>query len=180
MSLAAATPATGPLQQKEDPVSPRTTTSTPLDHRPMPVQVKLAAAWTSLMFLILYIDYYHLYQPGEIDSIRNGVIFVFDISGGLMSVFFVIIAIPALMVMLSAALPHRANRITNLIVASVYIPIMAFNAAGATPDYAVYYALTIGVELIILAFILRWAATWSRPASALGDAAALDRRPVSA
>ena len=45
-----------------------------LDDPPIPVQVKLAAAWTSLMFLVIYIDYFHLYQPGEIDEIRGGVI----------------------------------------------------------------------------------------------------------
>ena len=57
------------------------------------MQAKLAAAWTSLMFLVIYIDYFHLYQPGEIDLIRNGVIFDFDISATLMSIFFVMIAI---------------------------------------------------------------------------------------
>ena len=133
-----------------------------LENLRMPVQAKLASAWTSLMFLVIYIDYFHLYQPGEIDEIRGGVIFEFDISGALMSIFFVIIAIPALMVMLSMTLPARVNRVTNLVVASLYIPLMVFNAAGATWDYAFYYALTIGVEVLILAFILRSAWTWPR------------------
>ncbi|WP_439565921.1 DUF6326 family protein [Microcella sp.] len=142
------------------------TTSSPLDPAPLPVRGKLAAAWTSLIFLILYIDYFHLYQPGEIDSIRNGVIFEFAISGGLMSIFFVIIALPGLMVLLSATLPARANRLTNLVFTSLYIPLIVFNAAGATPDYAFYYVLTIGVELAIMAYILRTAATWPRTAPA--------------
>lgn len=135
-------------------------TPTPLATATLPVQGRLAAAWTSLIFLVLYIDYFHLYQPGEIDSIRNGVIFEFAISGALMAIFFVIIAIPGLMVLLSATLPSRANRITNLVVTSLYIPIMIVNAAGATPDYVVYYVLTIGVELAIMGYILRTAATW--------------------
>lgn len=126
----------------------------------LPTQGKLAAAWTTLIFLVLYIDYFHLYQPGEIDSIRDGVIFEFPISGMLMSIFFVIIAIPGLMVLASAILPRGANRITNIVVTAVYVPIMIFNAAGATPDYALYYALTIGVELAIMAYILRTAITW--------------------
>ncbi|MCB5275620.1 hypothetical protein BJG92_03171 [Arthrobacter sp. SO5] len=79
-----------------------------------------------------------------------------------MSIFFVIIAIPALMIMLSMTLPARVNRATNLVVASLYIPVMVFNAAGASWDYAFYYALTIGVEVLILAFILRAAWTWPR------------------
>src|SRR5918998_5881237 len=132
-----------------------TKTTTALHGPPVPVRAKLAAAWTSFMFLVIYIDYFHLYQPGEIDSIRGGVIFEFDISGTLMSIFFVVIAIPALMIMLSMTLPARVNRATNLVVASLEIPACVFNAAGATWDYAFYYALTIGVEVLILALILR-------------------------
>ena len=141
----------------------------------IPVQAKLAAAWTSLMFLVIYIDYYHLYQPGEIDSIRGGVIFEFDISGSLMSIFFVIIAIPALMIMLSMTLPARVNRVTNLVVASLYIPAVGMNFLGSLPDYAFYYALTIGVEVLILAFILRAAWTWPRTHSDAADVATAGR-----
>jgi len=141
------------------------TTAKPLDNAPIPVRAKLAAAWTSLMFLIIYIDYFHLYQPGEIDTIRGGNIFVFEISGTLMIVFFAIIAIPSLMVLLSVSLPARMNRVTNLVVAALYIPVCVFNAAGASWEWAGYYAVTIGVEVLILAFILRSAWTWPRTAS---------------
>ena len=147
------------------PTSP-ITTPPPLprqfDTSVIAVQAKLAAAWTSLMFLIIYIDYFHLYQPGEIDDIRGGVIFAFDISGTLLTIFFAIIAIPALMVMLSVTLRPRVNRAANLVIASLYIPICVFNAAGATSDWAFYYVVTIGVEVLILAFILRTAWTWPR------------------
>ena len=46
----------------------------------IPVQAKLAAAWTSFMFLYIYVDYLHLYKPGAIDDILAGVVFEFDIS----------------------------------------------------------------------------------------------------
>src|ERR671933_2351809 len=144
----------------------QTAERTALEDRQVPVQAKLAAAWTSLMFLIIYIDYFHLYQPGQIDDIRGGVIFVFDISGTLMSIFFAIIAIPALMIVLSMTLPARVNRATNLVVASLYIPAVGMNFLGSPPGYAFYYALTIGVEVLILAFILRAAWTWPRTSSA--------------
>jgi len=140
----------------------RQPTTTALEDLRIPVQAKLAAAWTSLMFLVIYIDYFHLYQPGEIDDIRGGVIFEFAISGTLMSIFFAIIAIPALMIVLSMTLPARVNRATNLVVASLYIPAVGMNFLGSLPDYAFYYALTIGVEVLILAFILRSAWTWPR------------------
>ena len=128
----------------------------------MPVQAKLAAAWTSLMFFVIYIDYFHLYQPGAIDQIRGGGIFEFDITPTLVTIFLVVIGIPALMVMLSMTLPARVNRATNLVVASLQIPLMVFNAAGASWDWAFYYGLSIGIEVLLLAFILRSAWTWPR------------------
>ena len=145
----------------------------------MPVQAKLAAAWTSLMFFVIYIDYFHLYQPGAIDQIRGGGIFEFDITPTLLIIFLVVIGIPALMVMLSMTLPARVNRATNLVVASLYIPVMVFNAAGASWDWAFYYGLSIGIEVLLLAFILRSAWTWPRrTASPATLAASLDSEPL--
>ena len=154
----------------------RTNTPNLIDNSPIPVQAKLAAAWTSLMFLVIYIDYFHLYQPGEIDVIRGGDIFEFAITPTLMTIFFVVIGIPALMVMLSMALPARLNRATNLVVASLYVPVMVFNAAGASWDWAFYYGLTIGVEVLLLAFILRSAWTWPRTPAAPAGPATTDLR----
>ena len=145
----------------------------------MPVPAKLAAAWTSLMFFVIYIDYFHLYQPGAIDQIRSGGIYEFVITPTLVTVFLVVIGIPALMVMLSVTLPARVNRATNLVVASVYIPVMIFNAAGASSDWAFYYGFSIGLEVLILAFILRSAWTWPRrTASPATLAASLDIEPL--
>jgi hypothetical protein len=166
--------ADGPLLSKEEPMTIRTTTSNVLDSPPVPVQAKLAAAWTSLMFFVIYIDYFHLYQPGAIDQIRGGGIYEFDITPTLMTIFVVVIGIPALMVMLSMALPARVNRATNLVVASLYIPAIVFNAAGASSDWAFYYGFHIGIEVLILAFILRSAFTWPhRVASPVTTAASV-------
>ena len=140
--------------------------STQLDTPAIPVQGKLAAAWTSLMFLVIYIDYFHLYQPGVIDTLRDGRVFEFAITPAVMSVFFAVIAIPAVMVMLSVTLSARVNRTVNLVVAAVYIPVMVFNVAGASPSWFGYYGVTIGVEVLILAFILRSAWRWPRSTAA--------------
>jgi hypothetical protein len=42
---------------------------------------------------------------------------------------------------------------------------VGMNFLGSLPDYAFYYALTIGVEVLLLAFILRSAWTWPRTPS---------------
>ena len=142
----------------------------------MPVQAKLAAAWTSFMFLYIYVDYFHLYKPGAIDQIRGGVIFVFDISPTFLTVGLASVAIPALMVMLSTTLPARVNRVTNLVVATLYIPVSIYNVAGEESwSYSYFYGLSIGLEVLLLAFILRSAWTWPRTASPATMAASPDR-----
>ena len=129
------------------------------------MQAKLAAAWTSFMFFYIYVDYFHLYKPGVIDDLRAGIVFEFDISPTLLTVFLAVIAIPALMVTLSMTLPARVNRATNLVVASLYIPVTVFNAVGESWDWASFYGLSIGIEVLLLVFILRSAWTWPRTSS---------------
>ena len=140
----------------------RTTTPNLLDNPPIPVRAKLAAAWTSFMFLYVYVDVLNFYKPGVVDGILNGLVWMFDISSTLLTIFLVSVSIPALMVMLSMTLPARVNRATNLIVASLLIPYSIFNAAGATWDWAAFYGISIGIEVLLLAFVLRSAWTWPR------------------
>ena len=64
------------------------------------------------------------------------------------------------MIMLSMTLPARANRMLNLFVPSLYIPVSVFNAVGES--WFVFYGLGIVVEVLLLAFILRSAWTWPR------------------
>ena len=93
-----------------------------LDDPLIPVRVKLAAAWTSFMFLYLYVDVISFYKPGVVDGILNGRVWEFDVSSTLLTTFLVAVSIPALMVVLSMTLPARVNRVTNLVVASLLIP----------------------------------------------------------
>jgi hypothetical protein len=148
-----------------------------LENLRMPVQAKLAAAWTSFMFLYIYVDYFHLYKPGAIDQIRGGVVYEFDISQVFVIIALSLVAVPILMVFLSMTLPARANRLMNLIVAPIYVAVSAFNALGESWTY--YYALTIGLEVILLALIVRYAWTWPRrTASPATLAASLDSEPL--
>jgi hypothetical protein len=56
---------------------------------------------------------------------------------------------------------------------------MVFNAAGASWDWAFYYGLTIGIEVLILAFILRSAWAWPRrTASPATLATGVDSEPL--
>jgi hypothetical protein len=143
----------------------------------MPVQAKLAAAWTSFMFLYVYVDILGFFKPGTIHDILVGVVWKFDVSQVFMVVALSLMAVPILMVFLSMTLPARANRLMNLIVAPIYVLVSAFNALGESWTY--YYTLAIGLEVIVLALIVRYAWTWPRrTASPATLAASLDSEPL--
>ena len=147
----------------------------PLENTHVPVQLKLAAAWTSFMFLYIYVDYFHLYKPGAIDDILAGVVWEFDINQTSVVTALMLVGTPALMILLSTTLPARANRTLNLVVASLYIPVSVFNAVGESWIY--FYGLSIGLEVLLLAFILRSAWTWPRTSSPSTPDLVAPRRP---
>jgi hypothetical protein len=146
----------------------------PLENTQVAVHVKLAAAWTSFMFLYIYVDYLHLYKPGAIDDILAGVVFEFDISQTFVVIALMIVGIPALMIWLSMTLPARANRTLNLVVATIHIPLAVFNLASG--EWLYFYGLGVVVEVILLAYILRSAWTWPRTSSASAPEPAAPRR----
>src|SRR5918994_4909646 len=142
---------------------PRQPTTTLEDQR-IPVRVKLAAAWTSFMFLYIYVDYLALYKPGFIDDILAGIVHEFDTGPTFVALGLTLVAIPSLMILLSTTLPARVNRTINLVVATLYIPVSMYNAVGESWTYFYFYGLSIGLEVLLLALILRYAWTWPRTA----------------
>jgi hypothetical protein len=137
-------------------------TPTTLHDPPVPVRAKLAAAWTSMMFFYVYVDHLHLYKPGAVADILDGIVFEFDISQTFAVTSLALVGIPSVMILLSTALPARANRALNLVVASLYVPVTVFNLSGG--EWLWFYGLGVGVEVLILAFILRSAWAWPRTA----------------
>lgn len=140
----------------------RTTTGA-FQEAQLPVRAKLAAAWTGFMFLYIYVDYLHLYKPGSIDEILVGVVHEFDTGPTFIALALTLMAIPILMIVLSTTLPARVNRATNLVVATLYIPVSMYNVAGEESwAYSYFYGLSIGLEVLLLTLVLRTAWTWPR------------------
>ena len=157
--------------------------TTTLEDQRIPVRAKLAAAWTSFMFLCAYVDIIAFFKPGVIVDILAGKIWEFDSSQTLLTTFLALMAIPIFMVVLSMTLPARANRITNLIVASVQVPYTAFNVVGESWTYFYTgppFRLGLVLELILLAVILRYAWTWPRTGPSATMATSPDREAVRA
>ena len=79
---------------RENPPSQST-----LEDLRMPVQAKLAAAWTSFMFLSIYVDYLALYKPGFVDEILAGIVHEFDTGPTFVALALTLMAIPILMIL---------------------------------------------------------------------------------
>lgn len=122
-------------------------------------QLKLASLWTSLMFLYIYVDYFHLYMPGKLADIQNGRIYVFDITPEFLSIALISLTISALMIFLSVVLPAAFNRKLNMIVATVYIPYTLYNLAGEAWIHMVFGAV---VEVVLLGLIIWYAWKWPK------------------
>ena len=136
-----------------------TKTQNTLEEITVNLKIKIATIWTSLMFLIIYIDYFHLYMPSMIDDIQRDRVFLFDITQGFLLTALASVSIPAMMIFLSVALPAKINRWTNIIIASVNIPFMLFNLAGLAWIH-MYFAAAI--EIVLLCLIIRYAWKWPK------------------
>ena len=69
------------------------------------VRLKLAAVWTALMFLFVYADLLSFFRPGELDDISAGNMGPVDVSQGSLLIAAIVVTIPALMIVVSAAAP---------------------------------------------------------------------------
>lgn len=122
-------------------------------------RIKLAALWTSFMFLYIYVDYFHLYMPSSLEDMLAGKLWVFKVTQVALLAGLASVTIPALMIFLSVVLTAKVSRWTNIIVAAIYIPFTLFNLAGLVWIHMVFGA---AVEVVLLCLIIRYAWKWSK------------------
>ena len=144
---------------------------TALDDVRLPLKARLAAAWTSFMFLYVYVDHFALYKPGYLDELLAGRVHEFDTGPTFIGAGLTLVAVPSLMIVLSMTLPARVNRVVNLVVAALYLPVTVYNVAGEPMSYAYFYGLSIGLEVLLLAYIAWSAWAWPRVAAPAAEAA---------
>ena len=136
-----------------------TDTSHELHDAPVPIRLKLAALWTSVMFLYVYVDIFTLFKPGTVTDILDGRVWEFDITPTWAFAGMALLAIPSLMVALSLLLPARAARWTNVIVGALYLPVSAGNVIDET---WAYFYLGAALEVALLVLVIRSAWKWPR------------------
>lgn len=134
----------------------------PLDPCIVNVRLKIAALWTSMLFVFAYVDLFSLYRSDVRADIEAGEIAGFDINQAFLLGTTVYIVIPSLMVAGSVILPSRVSRSANIVLGCLYALTIV---AGAIGEWN-YYIFGSAVEIALLAAIVYYAWTWPRAAPA--------------
>jgi hypothetical protein len=122
------------------------------------VKLKLSALWVTVMFLFAYVDILGRYEPGHIENIIAGEVAGFQVNQAFILSALILMTIPSLMVFLSLALPAKANRWANIIVAIFNIVVIVSSQFLEVPW--AYYVFGSIVEVVLLALIVWYAWNW--------------------
>ena len=130
------------------------------DYR-VPVRVRLAGLWTSLMLCYIYGDYFGLYKPGKLQGMLEGRMGPLgQVTQGVLLGTSVLMAIPAVMVFLSLTLAPGPDRWANIILGIVYTLIMLVTIPGSWAFY-----VFLGIVEVALSLLIVWTA-WKWPREA--------------
>jgi hypothetical protein len=130
-----------------------------LEQLRIPTQVKLAGLWVTVMFMYIYVDIIGFFQPGVVEDILVGKVWVFDITQTWLLSSVMLMTIPALMVVLSLTLPAKANRYANVGVGAFQIFVALGFIAG---EINAYYLFGSAVEAVLLSWVVWTAWKWPR------------------
>jgi len=122
-------------------------------------RVKIAALWTSMLFVFVYVDLFSLYRADIRADIAAGTMSAFTIGQGFLLGVTIYVVVPSLMVFLSLVLPVRVTRTASIVVAALFAVTIV---GGAIGESYVYYLLGSLVEAALLAGVVYYAWTWPK------------------
>lgn len=129
----------------------------PLEDLKVPVRLKLAGLWTSLMFLYIYVDYFGLYQPGNLQAMLNGNMGPLGpTTQGVLLGTSLLMAVPSLMIFLTLVTRPTLSRVLNIFLGLVYAIIMLATMPGAWTFYLVMGTIEIALSLLIVWYAWKW------------------------
>jgi len=129
----------------------------PLQPNTVSAPLRLSLLWAALMGLYIYNDYFSMYVPGSIETMASGTMGPLGpATDQILVAVALLLAIPALMIYLSAALPAALSRWSNIGFGVVYTGVEALTFVGSRPFYQMVVAFEIIVTLLIVWTALRW------------------------
>lgn len=122
------------------------------------VRLRIAALWVATMLVFAYVDLFSLYRPDVRAGLEQGTIGGFEVGEVFLLLVSVYVVVPAAMVYLSLVLPHRANRIVNIVLATLY----SVTIIGAAIGEWGYYVFGSVIEVVLLALVIVHSVRWRR------------------
>lgn len=128
-----------------------------LDDPKPSVRIKLAGLWASLMSCYVYGDFFGLFVPGRLQDMMAG---NFGPLGpttqGVLVGVSLLMALPAVMIFGSLALPATLCRWANVLLGTAYTAIMLLTMQGALPFYIVLGVIEVLLSAAIVIHAWRW------------------------
>jgi len=128
-------------------------------NRSDPIAMLLSKLWVFLSLNYIFCDLLSNMEMGVIRGLLEGNIAGIPMTQGFLLLAGVSLEIPFLMVVLSAILPYKANRLTNIAAASLMI-VYQLGSFMAGSETTLHYLFFSGVEIVgnavILVLALRW------------------------
>jgi hypothetical protein len=122
------------------------------------VRIKIAALWTSMLFVFAYIDIFSLYRPDFRAALETGEVGGFTVNQSFLVGTSAYVVIPSVMVFCALILRPRVNRIVNIALSTIYAVTIV---VGAIDEWS-YYILGSAIETALLAAIVYYAWTWPK------------------
>jgi len=149
------------------------TVETKLESANVNVRIKIAALWTSMLFVFVYVDLFSLYRPDFRAALQADQIGGFTVNQSFLVGTTAYVVIPSLMVFGALILRPRVNRIVNIALSTIYAVTII---AGAIGEWS-YYVLGSAIEVALLAAIAYYAWTWPKQPHQLHDRLRETRTP---
>jgi uncharacterized protein DUF6326 len=123
----------------------------------LPVRLRVAALWTSLMFLYVYADLLSFFRPGELGDIMDGQMGPVDVSQASLLVAGLVVIVPALMIVVAVTVSFPVVRWLNIVAGGLYVLVSATNLIGET---WLYYLLFGALEIVLAGLVVWYAVRW--------------------
>ena len=128
-----------------------------LENFRVPTPIKLALLWASLMSLYIYNDYFSMYVPGTIKMMSQGRMGPLGPAIPMVMVAVaLLLAVPAVMIFLSAALPPVWSKWSNVVLGAAYTIVEVLTFTGPQLFYKIVVAIEIAVTVLVVLYALRW------------------------
>jgi hypothetical protein len=125
----------------------------------MDMKLKFLALWIFVFLNMIFRDLHELGRPGLLQEIMTGVVNGVQITDSLMLIGGIMIEIPLLMLPLSQLLPFKANRLANIWIGTLMIPLMIFVYNPPDLDDIFFLVFEIAALLLIIWYAWRWSNT---------------------